>query len=175
MGKKKRLKVVDSELLLEIESAAANGADTNAKLASAIGWAASTFKNYRYGKGGEQNYVKYVEPIETAIKKGAERRRKKLISLAEDALAELMRYGEYEEREVSRRPVGQPTAEGGQQYVVTNKVTKKYKHPNATAAIFVAVNMGDGRWKSVNNIRAGASADVINIAASAENDPADIM
>lgn len=159
MPKPKRRKTVDDELLLDLETAVAKGADTNRQMAKALGWSPSAFKNYRYGKGNNPRYQDSKAAMETAIKKGQRRRRKKLLALAEDAIAELLRHDTFEEKHVERRT--RPAREGGgdEVYQTVQKVVVKRRIPNPIIAMFAAVNASQGTdediataWRSINRI-----------------------
>jgi hypothetical protein len=165
------MKEIDDELLLDIETAVAGGAESNSQIAKAIGWRTSTFKNYRYGKGKNPRYAAFRAPMETAIKKGLRRRRKKLLSASEDALLELLRHDTFEERTSERKliPKRRRDPESGQYVEVieehnVQKITVKRRIPNPVAAMFVAVNASkaDGEqvpWQSINKVIEKGRAD----------------
>lgn len=157
MQRKKRLKEINEDLLLDIETAVASGAESNSEIARLIGWSTSTLKNYRYGKGGNDRYLRFREPIETAIKKGTHRRRKKLLSAAEDAILELLRSDNYSERHVERQ-MG-PADDRGVRPVLreVQKVVERRRIPNAVIAMFTAVNASQTeekavRWRSIHRV-----------------------
>lgn len=174
----KRQREIDDELLLAIETAVARGAESNAEIAKAIGWTVSTLKNYRYGKGKNPKYLEAVGPIETAIKRGAGRRRTRLLSEAEDALSYLLRHDKYTETRTKSKqaPVGHMQKNGKYKGIRLEEEHSEITHqrtPNAVIAMFVAVNAArettDGspmvRWQSINKVLerpAGAKAAILD-------------
>ena len=127
------------ELLINIEEAVANGADTNKQIADAIGFTESTFHKWRYGE--RKNGDEESERIGKAIKRGTNRQHKNLLRLAENALAKMV--GGYHEEETK--------TEVSDTKGTTVTTTRKYYPPNATIAMFTAVNCSNGKWQSINN------------------------
>ena len=127
------------ELLFNIEDAVANGANTNKEVAVALGWKERKFQEWKHGnrKNGVEESVK----IREAIKKGTARQKGSLLRLAETAMAKMLTgYHEEETKTEDSEAKGK-----------TVTTTKKYFAPNATIAMFTAVNCSDGKWKSINN------------------------
>lgn len=154
MSKPKRRWVFDQELLLQIETAVARGADTNREIAECIGMTEKTFANYRYARSGEASYKPCAVAIEEAIKKGRRRRAERLLSLAEDAIARMITTEEYQEKTIEHR------TRKGEPPVVIERVTTRVRHPNPVLLMFVAVNAADAletgresiRWKHIQRI-----------------------
>ncbi|MCK4521408.1 MAG: hypothetical protein KAU20_02455 [Nanoarchaeota archaeon] len=155
-------KVIDADFLLLLEDTVAAGADSNHKIAEALDWADSTWKNYRYGRGKKKHYAKFKQPIETAIKKGIARRKDTILRIAEDAIVKQLQGWEYDEVTTTEKNIPVGRFKNGKIIwgtEISRKVVTKRVLPNAMITIFSAVNCGDGKWMSINNPPAAGDSD----------------
>ena len=129
------------ELLIKIEEAVANGANTNREIADSLKWTEEKFRSWKHGKrkNGEEESTR----ISTAIKKGEARQKGSLLRLAETAIAKMLTGYHEEETKTEESDIKGKTV----------TTTRKYYAPNATIAMFTAVNCSDGKWKSINNVQ----------------------
>lgn len=139
----KQLVELTEDLLHDIEDAVASGADTNRKIADALGWTEKTFENYLYGYGTRG---KYKGEFQGAIKKGKSRCRKTHLRLAENTLGQRLTFHEVEEVEQEKWVDGNG--------VERQKMKKKKRvvPPSDMLIAFTLVNSAPERWQSINKV-----------------------
>ncbi len=139
------------ELLIKIEEAVANGANTNKEVAVALRWTEEKFRNWKHGV--RKNGAEEKAQIATAIKKGTARQKGSMLRLAETAMA--ISLQERHITETKTEVTVQKSKEGDEGEVIYEKTTTTHKYiaPNPTLSMFTAVNCSSGKWKSINNVQ----------------------
>ena len=115
----------------------------------ALGVSCHTWKKYRDGESisSNNNSISSISstPIKKALEKGIEARTKMLAEAAEDALYKLLTGEDTEEVHTTTE-----TSSMGKRTI--EKTIKKRVQPNATVAMFMAVNTMPDRFQSINKV-----------------------
>ena len=130
---REKWKPTDNELLFIQEMKEKAQSDT--AISKGLGIDRKTYSKYR-----EQN-----PQITQSIKKGNENRMDKLLSMATDALEELLSTDTYTETTTIEKDYGGVLS-------TEEKVVTKKRTPNATVTMFTLVNKDPKHWQSINKV-----------------------